>query len=128
MRFEVLTETEIRGLRFQPGQVFDGYPEDQENCCVRALGPSPDEEMKREDRIQNMTSEQLRNMCKEKGIAFKARAPKSELIALVRGSTANSGRVTEPLTATRVIHRDEDSETQVVDKGTAWDINVTQRA
>lgn len=127
MRFEVLQETAIRGLRFMRGQVFDGYPEDAENCCVRALGPSPDEQFEREDRLHKMTAEQLRNMCTEKGIPFKARASKDELIRLARGASANTGRITEPLTPTQVENENEDVEVEVTNEGTTKVINVTKR-
>ena len=127
MRFEVLQETSIRGIRFLRGQVFDGYEEDKENACVRLLGLSPDEEEKREDRLQNMKREQLRNLCTSKGIKFKSNDSKAELMRLIRGETVNSGRITEPLKRRRLIAQHADFDIELNDEGERKTLSVVSK-
>ena len=128
-RFEVVYPTEIRGFLLERGMTFDGDPEDAENRCVRLLGPSPDEQEKREDRLQNMSLEQLRNMARDKGLKYKTAETRTrpQFIELIRGASANAKRITEPAKANRVIEQDDRISVEVERSGNRQTINVRKR-
>ena len=105
---------------------FDGEEQDAENSCVRLLGPSPDEQERREDRLHNMTLEQLRNCAREKGIKWKTAKTRTraQFIELIRGASANARRITEPAKPNEVIQESEGLHVEIEREGNNQTINV----